>query len=42
VVDIAGYFINPLVTVVLGCWCCERLRPAQWAAIGVGAVAVAG
>ncbi|UNX54406.1 EamA family transporter RarD [Georgenia sp. TF02-10] len=36
-----GYFVNPLVTtvlavVVLG----ERLRPAQWAATGIGAAAV--
>ncbi|WP_372594481.1 EamA family transporter RarD [Actinotalea sp.] len=36
-----GYYINPLVTVglavlVLG----ERLRPAQWVALGIGAVAV--
>jgi len=36
-----GYYINPLVTValavvVLG----ERLRPAQWAALGLGAAAV--
>jgi chloramphenicol-sensitive protein RarD len=36
-----GYFINPLVTVVLGVLVLrERLRPAQWAAIGVGAIAV--
>ena len=36
-----GYFINPLVTVLLGVVVLrERLRPAQWAAIGVGAVAV--
>ncbi len=36
-----GYYINPLVTVglavlVLG----ERLRPAQWVALGIGALAV--
>ncbi|GIG30112.1 EamA family transporter RarD [Cellulomonas marina] len=36
-----GYFINPIVTVglavlVLG----ERLRPVQWAALGLGALAV--
>ena len=37
-----GYFINPLVTVLLGVLVLrERLRPAQWAAIGVGAAAVA-
>jgi chloramphenicol-sensitive protein RarD len=37
-----GYFINPLVTVLLGVAVLrERLRPAQWAALGAGAVAVA-
>jgi chloramphenicol-sensitive protein RarD len=37
-----GYFITPLVTVVLGVTTLgERLRPAQWAAVGTGAVAVA-
>src|SRR5262245_28718116 len=37
-----GYFINPLVTVLLGVVVLrERLRVAQWVAIGVGAVAVA-
>jgi chloramphenicol-sensitive protein RarD len=37
-----GYFINPLVTVALGVVVLrERLRPAQWAAVAVGAVAVA-
>jgi len=36
-----GYFINPLVTVLLGVAVLhERLRPAQWAAIGMGALAV--
>ncbi len=36
-----GYFINPLVTVLLGVVVLrEHLRPAQWAAIGIGAVAV--
>jgi chloramphenicol-sensitive protein RarD len=36
-----GYFINPLVTVLLGVVVLrERLRPAQWAALGVGLVAV--
>jgi chloramphenicol-sensitive protein RarD len=37
-----GYFINPLVTVVLGVTVLrERLRPAQWVAVGIGAAAVA-
>ncbi len=37
-----GYFINPLVTVLLGVLVLrERLRPAQWTAVGVGALAVA-
>jgi chloramphenicol-sensitive protein RarD len=37
-----GYFINPLVTVVLGVTVLrERLRPWQWVAVGVGAAAVA-
>ena len=37
-----GYFINPLVTVLLGVVVLgERLRPAQWVAIGIGTVAVA-
>ena len=37
-----GYFINPLVTVALGVVVLrERLRPAQWTAVGVGALAVA-
>ncbi|SCG63100.1 EamA family transporter RarD [Micromonospora coxensis] len=37
-----GYFINPLVVVLLGVFVLrERLRPAQWAALGVGALAVA-
>jgi chloramphenicol-sensitive protein RarD len=42
VVDAAlGYFINPLVTILLGVLVLrERLRPAQWAAIGVSAIAV--
>jgi chloramphenicol-sensitive protein RarD len=36
-----GYFINPLVTVGLGvCVLQERLRPAQWAAVGLGTIAV--
>jgi chloramphenicol-sensitive protein RarD len=37
-----GYFINPLVTVLLGVAVLrERLRWAQWTALAVGAVAVA-
>jgi chloramphenicol-sensitive protein RarD len=37
-----GYFINPLVTVLLGVLVLrERLTAPQWVAIGVGAVAVA-
>ncbi|MFV2101963.1 EamA family transporter RarD [Micromonospora sp. LOL_024] len=37
-----GYFINPLVVVLLGVLVLhERLRPAQWTALGVGALAVA-
>ena len=37
-----GYFINPLVTVALGVLVLgERLRRAQWAALSLGAVAVA-
>jgi chloramphenicol-sensitive protein RarD len=36
-----GYFINPLISVVLGVVIFrERLRPWQWVAIGLGAVAV--
>jgi chloramphenicol-sensitive protein RarD len=36
-----GYFINPIVTVLLGVLVLrERLRPAQWAAVGVSAAAV--
>ncbi|RQX36160.1 hypothetical protein DLJ57_18550 [Micromonospora chalcea] len=37
-----GYFINPLVSVLFGVFLLrERLRPAQWAALGVGGLAVA-
>ncbi|WP_036318629.1 EamA family transporter RarD [Microbacterium indicum] len=37
-----GYFINPIATVLLAVLVLhERLRPLQWAAIGVAAVAVA-
>ncbi len=36
-----GYFINPLVTVLLGVFVLkETLRPAQWGAIGIGGLAV--
>jgi chloramphenicol-sensitive protein RarD len=36
-----GYFINPLVTVLLGVLVLrERLRTTQWVAIGIGAAAV--
>lgn len=36
-----GYFINPLVTVLLAVVVLgERLRPAQWIALGIGTVAV--
>jgi chloramphenicol-sensitive protein RarD len=36
-----GYFINPLVTVLLGVLVLgERLRPLQWAAIGIATLAV--
>ncbi|MGW1216331.1 EamA family transporter RarD [Streptomyces sp. NPDC002499] len=36
-----GYFINPLVTIAMGVLLLkERLRPLQWAAVGVGFSAV--
>ena len=36
-----GYFINPLVSVLLGVFVLkEKLRPLQWAAVGIGFVAV--
>ena len=36
-----GYFINPLVTVALGVLVLhERLRPAQWVAVSLGAASV--
>ncbi len=36
-----GYFINPLVSVLLGVVVLrERLRPGQWVAVGIGATAV--
>lgn len=38
-----GYFITPLFTVMLGVVVLgERLRPAQWAALGIAALAVLG
>jgi chloramphenicol-sensitive protein RarD len=37
-----GYFINPLVSVLLGVAVLrERLRPAQWVALAIGGLAVA-
>ncbi len=37
-----GYFLNPIVTVALGVLVLgERLRPLQWVAVGLGAVAAA-
>ncbi|MFI8192951.1 EamA family transporter RarD [Streptomyces sp. NPDC085946] len=36
-----GYFINPLVTIAMGVLLLkERLRPVQWAAVGIGLAAV--
>ena len=36
-----GYFVNPIVTVLLGVLVLgERLRPGQWAALGLAGVAV--
>jgi chloramphenicol-sensitive protein RarD len=36
-----GYFINPLATVALGViFLRERLRPAQWVALGISVVAI--
>ncbi len=36
-----GYFINPLVSVLLGVFVLkEKLRPLQWAAVGIGFIAV--
>ena len=36
-----GYFINPIVTVLLGVLLLrEKLRPAQWTAVGISLVAV--
>jgi chloramphenicol-sensitive protein RarD len=37
-----GYFVNPLIAVVLGVAVLgERLRPVQWGAVGIGLAAVA-
>ncbi|MEU7994309.1 EamA family transporter RarD [Micromonospora sp. NPDC049060] len=37
-----GYFINPLVVVLLGVTVLrERMRPTQWVALGIGGLAVA-
>jgi chloramphenicol-sensitive protein RarD len=37
-----GYFINPVVTVLIGVLVLrERLRPTQWVAVAIGALAVA-
>ncbi|MEU4622441.1 EamA family transporter RarD [Actinoplanes sp. NPDC023801] len=37
-----GYFITPLLVILLGVTVLgERLRPLQWAAVGIGALAVA-
>lgn len=43
VVEVAlGFFINPLLAVLVGVLAFrERLRPLQWAAVGLGAAAVA-
>lgn len=36
-----GYFINPIVTVALGVvFLRERLRPAQWVAVGISVIAI--
>lgn len=36
-----GYYVNPILTVVLAVLVLrERMRPAQWVAVGLGAVAV--
>jgi chloramphenicol-sensitive protein RarD len=36
-----GYFINPLFTILLGVFVLgERLRPMQWTAVAIGAIAV--
>ncbi|MEO6702533.1 MAG: EamA family transporter RarD [Jatrophihabitantaceae bacterium] len=36
-----GYFINPLLTILLGVFVLsERLRPAQWIAVGIASLAI--
>lgn len=36
-----GYFINPLVSVLMGVFILkEKLRPLQWSAVGIGLIAV--
>lgn len=36
-----GYFMNPIVTVALGVvYLRERLRPAQWVAVGISVIAI--
>jgi len=36
-----GYFINPLITILVGVFVLhERLRPAQWVAVGIGTLAI--
>lgn len=36
-----GYFINPITTVLLGVFVLrDRMRPLQWAAVGIAAIAV--
>ena len=36
-----GYFINPLLSILLGVFVLrERLRPAQWLAVGIGLLAI--
>ena len=36
-----GYFINPLFTILLGVFVLhERLRPAQWSAVGIASIAI--
>ena len=37
-----GYYINPLINVLIGAlFFTERLRPAQWAAVGIASIGVA-
>jgi chloramphenicol-sensitive protein RarD len=35
-----GYFINPIITVLLGVLLRERLRPLQWVAVAISGIAV--